>query len=455
MTANPFTNRVPVVGGEFYDRERELKLLMERISTPVPQPVSIVAPQRMGTSSFLRQFCTIVGPKQKPQWKYKYVDLLGVGSRDDFCHVLCQTLGRSGNTIAMARDAVAKLKNRTIVVLDGLEHLLTKPAEFNPDFFGFLRSIASGTQLVLVVSTTRPLKELDIPWASSPTSAFYNIFRVIKLEPWTEDICCQFLLERSKAAGRPFSEKEVKSIVSHTNGQTPYHLQVLADHCWSARVSDKVRWAKVLKAYHEEIDSPKRKSNPKPRLRLFGASRIFNLVIIAISIAVIGLWLTFGIHSTNTTLLCEDPSIPEQYELVLDFPQYLAIGDTGQLELTVYNKTDKTQSLAVVVGFDQPIQMIGAASSRIDFKELANEERRSAQIAFHRSNHENIVLAASLQISTTTVVCNPSAAKSSPTILNGPIPYLTQVWAWLGAAAGPLAFVALVATDRLKKRGDK
>src|SRR3990172_9300100 len=84
MADNPYTHRGPVVGEDFFGREKEFARLLQLLGTRPPQCVAVYGPERIGKSSLLRELCEARGPARLPGLTFVYVDVQGAYDRAAF-----------------------------------------------------------------------------------------------------------------------------------------------------------------------------------------------------------------------------------------------------------------------------------------------------------------------------------------------------------------------------------
>jgi hypothetical protein len=450
--SNPFHHRGIVTGLDFYNCEDELDELITLTSAPVPISVNIYPKShylgRLGTTSFLRHFCQVTGPKHHPLWNFEYIDFLGIRTRKELYKRLCKALRGTGDSAEAVNEAVASTHQRTYIALDHFDLLLHKSTEFDADFFAHLRGVASGSEIGLIITSSRPLKKLPIPWPQDSTSPFHNIFNYIPLEQWPTYVCKAFLQERTSKTSHTFTTEDINFIVSNLQKQTPYHLQVLGYHYYQAKLRGFNDEATVLRAYRNEIKNSRniwhKIASLPTNWKVVGGMLITSIVVIS-------LWLTLGLQRTTSTYLCEDGAAGDKYMISMAAPKYLATGDLGQLELTIHNQSKNEASPLVIIDFSEPVHLDNNTSTLMSFEPLGSSERKTGTLDFYRANKETIEVDASVQLQNSIILCNITPPQSAIMVKRGFIPYLNTIWVWLGTT-GPIGLLYPFISAWLKKR---
>jgi len=165
MNRNPFTNRRPVYGEDFCNRTDDLAYVLNLILKENPQSISIVSRERMGSSSLLHHICKIIGPAKKADAVFLYVDMQSIQSQKSYFSNVLKELGDSGDDYEAMGDALYRRKKQHIIIfLDHFDKVLSKPKEFDVDFFDYMRSLISGDyHLAFVLVTSEPLAQLNLP----------------------------------------------------------------------------------------------------------------------------------------------------------------------------------------------------------------------------------------------------------------------------------------------------
>jgi transcriptional regulator with XRE-family HTH domain len=189
---------------ELYARQRERKTLLSR--TARRASTSIIGPRRIG-KTWLMQYLRLVAPEQ-------------LGSRFRICYLdgmspTCRTV------TGFVAEALSKLGLSVLEVIEGLETLdrglqellakklipvlcideferISSREEFSLDFFEGLRAMTSTSDLVLIIASKSPLRQVVDKRAQG--SPFFNIFEQISLKPFTYSDTEQFIFEKGNLA---------------------------------------------------------------------------------------------------------------------------------------------------------------------------------------------------------------------------------------------------------------
>ena len=154
---------------QFIGRERESAEILSRVATM--QSVSVVGERRIGKSSLLFHLIDI-GSEHLSAYGYTdheffYLDVQPIASSDEFYARACdlidsQSQQRRGNKLHGKDDlenAVSGEKGRKVVLcLDEFEQAVE--ADFESDFFKFLRHLAQSGDIAFIIATKSPLNEL-------------------------------------------------------------------------------------------------------------------------------------------------------------------------------------------------------------------------------------------------------------------------------------------------------
>jgi transcriptional regulator with XRE-family HTH domain len=190
--------------GELYARQRERKTLLSR--TTRKASTSIIGPRRIG-KTWLMQYLQLVAPEQLgPRFRISYLD--GMSPR-------CRTV------TGFVAEALSKLGLSTPEAIEGLETLdrglqellaqklipvlcideferISNREEFSLDFFEGLRAMTSTSDLVLIIASKSPLRQ--VVDNRSQGSPFFNIFEQISLKPFSYSDTEQFIFEKGNIA---------------------------------------------------------------------------------------------------------------------------------------------------------------------------------------------------------------------------------------------------------------
>jgi tRNA A-37 threonylcarbamoyl transferase component Bud32 len=251
---NPFFSRQRITDPDgFYGREREIEGLYSALITH--QCRSLVGERKLGKSSLL----TAVGRPDlmerfgvdPERTLYLYVDLEGMASaqRQDFWVEILDRLsaalppgplqdqaGRLLDSGELRFVTVRRLLRRLrdagldlVLALDEFEGLARNP-NFEPDFYGELRSLAGELGVVYLTASKRGLYELTYHHSDTLSSPFFNIFSEITLGLMPEQEARGLLATLScQGQGGGFCEEEVDLAVELA-GPHPFFLQIAGFH---------------------------------------------------------------------------------------------------------------------------------------------------------------------------------------------------------------------------------
>jgi tRNA A-37 threonylcarbamoyl transferase component Bud32 len=255
---NPFFSRQRVTDPScFYGRQREIESLYSAIVTH--QCRSIVGERKLGKSSLLT---AIAQPAIMAQYGldptrtlFVYLDLEGMASaeREDFWievldHLstvlppMASTLRDQAERLLESNvlrfTTVRRLLRRVrdtgldlVLTLDEFEGLARNP-NFEPDFYGELRSLAGELGIVYLTSSKRGLYELTYHHHDTLSSPFFNIFSEMPMGLMPE-VEARGLLEilSSQGQGAGFCEEEI-DLALELAGPHPFFLQIAGYHLY-------------------------------------------------------------------------------------------------------------------------------------------------------------------------------------------------------------------------------
>jgi len=223
----------------FFGRENSLELLYDALMDG--QSVAIIGPRRIGKSSLL--VCCCLPEIQKRIGRdldNHFLILLNLEEHlqrtpDGFFAFVCEQFlqqgrkklylemppGTGGDQFSQVLNQFKSQGFHPVLLLDEFDSIVRNP-QFNPDFFSFLRAQANAGKVSYVtvsLSTLDQICHTDI--VGSP---FFNIFSHHSLGPLTEDAATSLITVPSKAAGCPFTENEIQSVL-RVAGRHPFYIQ--------------------------------------------------------------------------------------------------------------------------------------------------------------------------------------------------------------------------------------
>jgi tRNA A-37 threonylcarbamoyl transferase component Bud32 len=255
---NPFFSRQRITDPDsFYGRLREIENLYSAIITH--QCRSIVGERKLGKSSLLT---AVAQPRIMARYGldpertlFVYLDLEGMSSarREDFW---VEVLDRLSSALPSAADQLREQTERLlageelrfttvrrllrrmrdagldlVLTLDEFEGLARNP-NFEPDFYGELRSLAGELSIVYLTASRRGLYELTYHHSDTLSSPFFNIFSELDLGLMPEGEARGLLATLSQQGQGPgFCEEEI-DLGLEMAGPHPFFLQIAGFHLY-------------------------------------------------------------------------------------------------------------------------------------------------------------------------------------------------------------------------------
>jgi hypothetical protein len=265
---NPFFNRHRITDPAcFFGRQRELERLYSAIATH--QCISIVGERKLGKSSLLSRLShapTLQSFGLDPAlYVFVYFDLESMASarREDFWMELLDTIasqlppGDMAQTLRRqidagevrfmtARRALRRLRDtglEVVLMLDEFESL-ARNAQFDPDFYGELRSLAGELGLIILTASKRSLYDLTYENSSTLSSPFFNIFSEMPIGLMPPDDARQILIALSSRSGVAFCADEIEWALD-LSGPHPFFTQVIGAHLFETPGCGQPRSAEV------------------------------------------------------------------------------------------------------------------------------------------------------------------------------------------------------------------
>jgi len=290
-----------------------------------PQSVSIVSSERMGASSLLHHICKVAGPAQNEDVIFIYVDMQAMETHSKFIHKVLGFFDEWGFNYEAFDDALQERRdNHLILCLDHFENTLSKPDEFDVGFFDFLRSCLNQfDNLALITVTSKPLKNLSIPYTPGVGSPFQHIFQTqLVLKHWSKQDREIFIRDGFEKTEIKISNDEISFIIENA-GESPYHLVVFCDHFYREKVKKKVDYKAIKKAYYHDVEwiSGKKKKSGKEWLQ----KHVIQVGLSLLSLFVVLIWGVFGLARASTSFVCMDNN-SENLFVYMEYPKYLALG---------------------------------------------------------------------------------------------------------------------------------
>ena len=255
---NPFFSRQRITDPDcFHGRQREIEALYSAVITH--QSRSIVGERKLGKSSLLT---AVAQPAlmdsyglEAARTLFIYIDLEGMASaeREDFWIELLDRLGAVLPQDADSlRDQVERLLDGgrlrftsvrrllrrvrdagldLVLALDEFEGLARNP-NFEPDFYGELRSLAGELGIVYLTASKQGLYELTYHHTDTLSSPFFNIFSEMPLGlmPGAEAVGLLAALSQ-QGQGPGFCDEEIE-LALELAGPHPFFLQIAGFHLY-------------------------------------------------------------------------------------------------------------------------------------------------------------------------------------------------------------------------------
>ncbi len=176
--------------------------------------------------------------------------------------------------------------------------------------------------------------------------------------------------------------------------------------------------------------------------------------LVALSALSLILWAVFGWPNQRASLLCEGG----KYTIGLDYPEFLATGDSSRVNWSVENHTTTTVTgtLTIILPTSH-VQLEGTGNTTL-LSNLQPNEARPGQVAFHRRPPARwfwqpelpLLPTVDLQVDAKSTKCDGSI---NP-IQSGPIHGLNSFWVWL-TTSGPIGWLVLAGSEWFKTFSNK
>lgn len=274
MVQNPFISRRPVEHPkQFFGRRNEVGEIVQLIGAYVPQSISIVGERRIGKTSLLRYIshpdggpAVFADRLSRPTEKYVFVyvdlellDLEYAHGLDPrilfFRHLLArlnQQMQRHLNdqphiqqTLQDIYETYRAAEDINILVTEGLDDYLRHLEKLDLvtvllldeadqavqiQIGHFLRALLGNRDLAYILTTQRPLQELDPERNMSP---LYNLCTHIRLGLLSKETATVMTTDLAAAVDHHFSSDELTYILDR-GGRYPSFLKIAARHVFDA-----------------------------------------------------------------------------------------------------------------------------------------------------------------------------------------------------------------------------
>ncbi len=254
--SNPFTFGNPITdAARFVGRARQVEQVFSRLRNVEFESSSLVGERRVGKTSLLYHLADAAVQRahglDPTRYHFLYVDLALVDAATTparlWQHLLSRLKISLPPALAATFDdtappdnfALADLFDRldaqgqyVVLLLDEFENV-TRNANFGPDFFYGLRSLAIHHKLALITSSRRELIELTHS-DEIRSSPFFNIFANINVRLFTAEEARALIANALAGDAIAFAEPEMDALLEYA-GAHPYFLQTACHFLYEAR----------------------------------------------------------------------------------------------------------------------------------------------------------------------------------------------------------------------------
>ena len=268
---NPYYDIVAVRDlSMLFGREDELQEIYDHIKNQ--HSISFVGLPNTGKSSILHHLNKV---ELQQRFEYNLENHLFVlldlrdylqKTQDDFFHAVCEQIiaqspqlegielsaQKGQDLFARLLQDIHRIGQHLVLLMDAFDKV-TRNTAFDPDFFSFLRSLATRGWVSYITASVKRLVEVCHPGVT--TSPFFNIFRPCHLGPLTHAEAVELVTVPAKRAGYPFSEEEVAWIIKQA-GRHPFFLQITCRTLFEEkyrRNASKIDLLRVQKATYNEL----------------------------------------------------------------------------------------------------------------------------------------------------------------------------------------------------------
>ena len=124
---------------------------------------------------------------------------------------------------------------RLVLLMDAFDSI-TRNQNFIPDFFTFLRGLATTGKVSYVTASMSPL--YDNCHEAIKTSPFFNIFLTHRLEALTQDEAHELIVVPAQRVGVQFSEQEIQWVLVQA-GRHPFFIQRVCHYLFEEKYTSQ------------------------------------------------------------------------------------------------------------------------------------------------------------------------------------------------------------------------
>lgn len=237
---NPYFNVAAIHDANmFFGRTHLLKRIYSAITNR--ESVSLVGPRKIGKSSILGCMCL---PEIQKRLDYNLGHYLFVlrdmneyyqKTQDDFFQELNDQLMKQSQGRLIIQPSIRKGADQfshildqlwrqgiySVLLMDAFDNI-TRNKEFDPDFFSFLRALATRGYISYITASTATLYEVS--HTNVKDSPFFNIFSLYEIGALTEEEAFELASVPASRIGLPFTSSEIDWILALA-GRHPFLIQ--------------------------------------------------------------------------------------------------------------------------------------------------------------------------------------------------------------------------------------
>ena len=262
---NPFIVGGPVPPERFIGREREVKDILDRLTSPAPGSTAISGKRLIGKTSLLHY---ISSPKIAEKWglplekcTFIFVDSHTIApfSRMEFWHYILKSLAArkvhdpgyidgllkrndvEGFELGELFDRIARDGKLVMLLLDEFEHILEHVNPDDPQFLNLLRALINrpACGLALVLASRKPLEDLcqSMRFVGSP---FPTSFTSLSLGLFSTEEANKLIDVYTQDTGVTFSDRD-REFAYEISKRHPYWLQKVCFKLFQRHMEKRMR----------------------------------------------------------------------------------------------------------------------------------------------------------------------------------------------------------------------